>query len=74
MYTHNEVLEELTERLHCIVQPDTINIEMAGNIAILSGSVPSQQKKNEVAMTAAYVVGVEGLENRLTICTPDHIL
>lgn len=74
MRTDNEILEELEQRVNTILYPETITVGLDGNIAVLSGVVPSLEKRNEVAMTAAYVPGIEGIDNRLIIRTPEYIL
>jgi hypothetical protein len=73
MSNDNEVLGELTERLTAILYPAVIDIELIGNIAILRGNVPSLAKKNEVALAAACIPGIEGIENRLTLSAPERI-
>jgi osmotically-inducible protein OsmY len=74
MRSDNEILEELKERVNAILYPETIGVEVDENIAILSGYVPSLAKRNEVAMAAAYVPGIEGIDNRMIIGVPEHIL
>lgn len=74
MRNDNEILEELSERVNAILSPGTIDIQVVENIAILSGQVPSLQKRNEVALAAAYVPGIEGIDNRMIIAAPEHIL
>lgn len=74
MRNENEILEELNERVNTILYPGTIDIEIVENIAVLKGNVASVEKKNEIAMAAAYVPGIEGIDNRLTIRAPEYIL
>jgi osmotically-inducible protein OsmY len=74
MRNDSEILKELNERINAIVPPGTIDIQVVENIAILSGYVPSLQKRNEVALAAAYVPGIEGIDNRMVIAAPEHIL
>jgi len=74
MANDNEVLRELTERVNGITSPDVVTVELEGNIAIISGTVRSLAKKNEIVMTAAYVAGVEGIDNRLVVHAPEYIL
>ena len=73
MANDNEVLRELTERVNGITSPDVVKVELEGNIAIISGTVRSLAKKNEIAMTASYVAGVEGIDNRLVVHAPEYI-
>ncbi|HEV9035007.1 MAG TPA: BON domain-containing protein [Puia sp.] len=74
MRNENEILEEVKLRVNSILCPGTIDVAVDGNIAVLTGHVPSLEKRNEVAMTAAYVSGIEGVENKLTISAPEYIL
>ena len=73
MRNDNEMLEELRNRVNTILYPDKIDIEIVGNVAVLRGVVPSLQKRNEAAMAAAYVPGIEGVDNRMIISAPQHI-
>lgn len=74
MRNDDEILEELKERVNSILYPATIDIRVVDNIAVLSGHVPSLEKRNEAAMAAAYVPGIEGIDNRMIISTPEYIL
>lgn len=74
MRTEKEILQEVSERVNSILSAGTIEVTVTGNIAVLSGYVPSIEKRNEVAMAAAYVPGIEGIDNRLIIRAPEYIL
>ncbi|HVS95607.1 MAG TPA: BON domain-containing protein [Puia sp.] len=74
MANDNEILKELTDRVNGIAYPDVVSVGLVGNIATLGGVVRSLAKKNEIAMAAAYVSGVEGVDNRLTVRAPEYIL